>query len=330
MDIVKLDDGTVNRFCVSIWNYLKTNPTASNSEIKLEFESGNEKFLNTLWIMEDKSTITSIEYCLKKLYKLGCLAIEDQERDSDGRYSYSIKSFLKEPQIAIKQISCTKCNKVFDKKLPKAKIQDLCLDCTKEIYMTSKAILCELCNKSVPYNLSHSMKGKLYHKECKAKVFAEIKAQKTLERESKRIKLCGDCGNLIEGRINRKYCDNCSDVRNNKSLCYYCKGPGVVAGSIYCDDCRVEHYITNDKWAKVDICKKIIGEECCVCGYKNFLNYHHVIHKENGGKDLLSNIVPLCPNHHSEVHYLNLDVSKQHKVVLKRIEDIKNGLIVFD
>jgi 5-methylcytosine-specific restriction endonuclease McrA len=76
--------------------------------------------------------------------------------------------------------------------------------------------------------------------------------------------------------------------------------------------------------------KRIIGDFCCVCGYDKTLNYHHVVEKCDGGSDLLTNIVPLCPNHHAEVHYCALDVTNYHNKVLKRIEDIKNGLIIID
>jgi hypothetical protein len=45
------------------------------------------------------------------------------------------------------------------------------------------------------------------------------------------------------------------------------------------------------------------GAECFICGYKNFVDIHHIVHKSKGGTDQVDNLVLLCPNHHKEWHY---------------------------
>lgn len=39
--------------------------------------------------------------------------------------------------------------------------------------------------------------------------------------------------------------------------------------------------------------------KCCVCGFNILVEVHHIIQKHKGGKDELSNMITLCPNHHT-------------------------------
>lgn len=49
---------------------------------------------------------------------------------------------------------------------------------------------------------------------------------------------------------------------------------------------------------------KAFNNKCFVCGYKNFLDIHHIKHKSDGGQDIIENVIVLCSNHHKEWHYL--------------------------
>lgn len=163
---------------------------------------------------------------------------------------------------------------------------------------------------------------------------------------SKYKNLCNKCTKKymlgqIEIDLSLLYISNYKDKTKNKlaprkptSLCVYCfndKGDKkYICDSISCIARRFVEINVVFLQGKNEIMKKIIGLSCCVCGYDKILNYHHIVYKENGGKDNLNNIMPLCPNHHSEVHYCGLDVSKQHKQLLQRLEDIKNGIIVIE
>ncbi len=44
------------------------------------------------------------------------------------------------------------------------------------------------------------------------------------------------------------------------------------------------------------------GGACQVCGFTHALNVHHVVSREDGGLDALTNLVTLCPNHHAMIH----------------------------
>ena len=63
--------------------------------------------------------------------------------------------------------------------------------------------------------------------------------------------------------------------------------------------------------------KKEIGVQCCNCGSKKELEYHHVVPVGLGGKDVNSNIVCLCYPCHQKIHY---GESKHglHSTVIKR------------
>jgi len=43
----------------------------------------------------------------------------------------------------------------------------------------------------------------------------------------------------------------------------------------------------------------LYGGKCVVCGFDEIVEVHHIIPRYLGGGDQLSNIVILCPNHHS-------------------------------
>lgn len=66
----------------------------------------------------------------------------------------------------------------------------------------------------------------------------------------------------------------------------------------------------------------VFGYYCYVCGYDKVIEYHHVIEKRDGGEHRLTNIAPLCPNHHEEFHKLNFDLSDALKKRDKVLKDI--------
>lgn len=49
--------------------------------------------------------------------------------------------------------------------------------------------------------------------------------------------------------------------------------------------------------------KDQIGIQCCNCGSKEELEYHHVVPVSLGGRDINSNIVCLCYPCHQKIHY---------------------------
>lgn len=50
------------------------------------------------------------------------------------------------------------------------------------------------------------------------------------------------------------------------------------------------------------LAKRKYGKVCAVCGFPHFIEVHHIVHRAKGGSDDVSNLIPLCPNHHGMAH----------------------------
>ena len=50
--------------------------------------------------------------------------------------------------------------------------------------------------------------------------------------------------------------------------------------------------------------KEYLGEFCKVCGTTEKVEYHHIVPVSWGGETTIQNLVPLCRNHHMELHRL--------------------------
>lgn len=48
------------------------------------------------------------------------------------------------------------------------------------------------------------------------------------------------------------------------------------------------------------------GNVCCNCGDNKNIEFHHIVPLSLGGKDILTNIVPLCNHCHSLIHKVNM------------------------
>lgn len=68
-----------------------------------------------------------------------------------------------------------------------------------------------------------------------------------------------------------------------------------------------------------DILKKIKGTTCCNCGMNCEENiiYHHIVPICSGGNDIISNIVPLCTECHSIIHFGESHGLKNHSELIK-------------
>jgi 5-methylcytosine-specific restriction endonuclease McrA len=340
MNFIELSDTTVSKDCVLIWNYLKSNPGITLSELKENF--GSKK-----WTTERKWARTfcsNLIYVLKRLRKINAVEII-QNRNSGGEFDYATIILLSEPIIKKDLNICIECNAEFNKKSLKSKYKDLCLSCTERKFMTAKNALCVYCKAYGTRKKMRSFMSQLYHQECYRKysdIKREAKAEATKKLREKR-NYCVSCS-VAEIRKSAKFCKDCLSERllYNKKIknCEVCgielsitKGISRTCQNINCLAIAYSKSDTYFNGRKSDnsmsflVKKKILGESCAVCGYDSFVNYHHVIFRENGGQDVMSNILPLCPNHHMEVHHRGLDVSQEHSALLQRLDDISNGKI---
>jgi 5-methylcytosine-specific restriction endonuclease McrA len=51
---------------------------------------------------------------------------------------------------------------------------------------------------------------------------------------------------------------------------------------------------------------QVISKSACVVCGKHGVDVHHVKSKKSGGDDVYSNLMPLCREHHQEVHKIGL------------------------
>lgn len=45
--------------------------------------------------------------------------------------------------------------------------------------------------------------------------------------------------------------------------------------------------------------RRLYGHKCLICGFDIVVNSHHIIPRKEGGKNIPSNLIILCPNHHA-------------------------------
>jgi 5-methylcytosine-specific restriction protein A len=149
--------------------------------------------------------------------------------------------------------------------------------------------ICTICNTPIyrrPSILTNSG-GKAYcSRECYGKSCQKIVSCIICNKEmlsSKHSKTCSkECFSISLADPNRKFC----------------KGRKPYA---------------SNKYGSRSFKKKLIKERgsCCeICGYNKIpvLHIHHIIEQSNGGSDLASNLIILCPNCHGEVHAGLLDL----------------------
>lgn len=55
-----------------------------------------------------------------------------------------------------------------------------------------------------------------------------------------------------------------------------------------------------------DLCESYRKMPCIVCGSYNLVSGHHLRTRGSGGLDIKENLIPLCLNHHTEVHQISL------------------------
>lgn len=76
--------------------------------------------------------------------------------------------------------------------------------------------------------------------------------------------------------------------------------------SFYCSrSCKAKDYYYRAKTHSYDgvILNRLRSLPCEICGWKESTrDVHHILSSRKGGKDIFSNLVCLCPNHHRMVH----------------------------
>jgi len=108
-----------------------------------------------------------------------------------------------------------------------------------------------------------------------------------------------DCGGEIAVRSNRLvHCNTrtCGCARKRPTG----RAPWNV-GMTYAFKADNENYKSKAAWVEAAI--RRFGNKCQACGWdKAKCDVHHIIHRQHGGKNTLSNAKVLCPNCHREHH----------------------------
>lgn len=329
---VELSNTQVSNDCITVWNYLMQNPNCTLEELRNNFN--DEK-----WVIERRWKVTfcsNLVYVLKRLKEVKCIEIV-QNRNTGGEFDYATINLLAEPIIRKDVLICTECNMAFKKKGYGSKYKSICYDCTVVKFMSPKISTCGFCGIDAAAKSMRSSNGVLYHVKCLEKHKERIKTQLS-DRFTKR-RYCPKCNVAEIGKYARS-CNNCRDAlkkpsrvcevcnavitKNNRGTNESCRDIRCMAISIIKNNSFFNNRL---KGTCYDLKKAILGKSCIVCGYESFIHYHHVVFLENGGTDTIKNFVPLCPNHHSEVHHCGLDITEYHQQLLKRMDGIVSGAI---
>lgn len=134
-------------------------------------------------------------------------------------------------------------------------------------------------------------------------------------------KICKRCEKTFEADIrehnrgNAHYCSlKCANVgrvfdQKHDKLCRHC-GKGFQTASpnaSYCStSCKQKSYRLKSKVEGTNmkyLYKDLQHTPCQICGWKESIrDIHHIIPVSKGGKNLLSNLIVICPNHHRMIH----------------------------
>jgi hypothetical protein len=133
---------------------------------------------------------------------------------------------------------------------------------------------------------------------------------------------CKNCNKVFIGdtretnRGNAKFCSmSCfASYRNNhlfqfETVCKHCGGRYNTSSkqSKYCStSCKLKTYRllkkSDNKYDRILI-RELQRYSCEICQFNDCpRDVHHILPVSKGGKDVLDNLITLCPNHHRMVH----------------------------
>lgn len=126
---------------------------------------------------------------------------------------------------------------------------------------------------------------------------------------------CKHCGKLIGSNCIKIHEDNCWLAPHRYHECKACGKPVKSDGetcSYGCSNTFFRSGRNNPNWKEPEhrslsvrhrgICFKSHERKCIICGYDRVIDVHHIDgDKKNNSPN---NLVPLCRNHHAEIHTL--------------------------
>ena len=130
-----------------------------------------------------------------------------------------------------------------------------------------------------------------------------------LRAMNSRTRQCRFCNDFRRPGNIRRHEKSCKDNPENLKECPVCK-KNYVGNSKTCGHSCANTYFRSGKnngrileekdWSYQRICFKYHKKECIICGENKIVAAHHYDnnHKNNDP----SNLVPLCPTHHSYMH----------------------------
>ena len=89
----------------------------------------------------------------------------------------------------------------------------------------------------------------------------------------------------------------------------------LSSGSVVIRDSKVRAYVIESANGKCEFCGK---KGFLMANGKRYIEAHHIIALSSEGRDVVENVIALCPDHHRQAHY-GIDAEKLEEGFIKRI-----------
>ena len=147
-------------------------------------------------------------------------------------------------------------------------------------------------------------------RDLRGMVFGQLRVERVVGKH-RSGSLLWDCVCTCGNRVTKKS----STLTVGKSTSCGCvrrsvKSYATVApnkGKTYTIKADDEHFGSRKAWANA--VKKKKGDRCEVCGWSySSCDVHHIVERNQGGKNTIENALVLCPNHHRTAHSQGVEV----------------------
>lgn len=238
-------------------------------------------------------------------------------------------------RIELPMITCETCGKVYRRHRNKGGDRFCSVECYKqdrvdhpERYSTSQdvEVECEHCGKTFMKKRNQYVKTPRHFcsRNCANQSRSELLKKTKEKKENWGVPVvCQGCGETFHVKPyqvdKRKYCSR---------QCVFSARYGVytprnkdISGA------KNPNYKNNGnrKNAK-DVYQRHFESKCMICGWDTFVDIHHITPVRKGGKNELTNLIALCPNHHRMADMGMISPDELRTIILDAIVQLPDHL----